>query len=166
MVVAIVLVAIVVVSILVVEVAILVVLALVILFCLLHHGQKENMMYTLLTKMALLLELFILQDMHMKSITILIQHKQQCHHLSSCNQQCAGLWFICASLQQPYKSYKTGDKFSAELILLMGVKSFTTSLYCPGIRFITTHKRKISLRLLLQMLLMMLKLFRSHLPNI
>ena len=53
--------------------------------------------------------------------------------LSSCNQRCAGAWFVCASLPRPYKYMTSEQNFLCELILLMGARSSMSSLHDPQI---------------------------------
>ena len=62
--------------------------------------------------------------------------------ISSRNQQCSGFWFVCASLPKPYKSMKTSVLFAAELILLMGVRYVTTTLYRPDKILLLLNKER------------------------
>jgi hypothetical protein len=47
---------------------------------------------------------------------------------SSRNQLCHMRWFVGALLPRPFQSIGTGEKFSCQLILAMGVKARTKSL--------------------------------------
>ena len=62
--------------------------------------------------------------------------------LSSRNQKCSGGGFICASLPRAFKYMTSKPNFPCELILLMGVRSNTSTLHNPDIKLYYYSLRK------------------------